>query len=178
MIFQVVAGVGNLARDRVAMRAGGWIVQAGDDTGLDRAGDEMFQTAGFFMHLVPLHAQHIDEKTLRQAMTAQHSLCRPDTAFSERDLSFVIHLNEPVTHQPLERFGYGRRGYAELLRQPRPDNRLTFHTDVINRFQIFFHRRAEWFFRFHVRVSSFAAQAMRYLSIIVHCTTSPPSLWR
>src|SRR5579885_1173840 len=109
-------------------------------------------------------------------MAAQHSLSGPDTALGERDLSPVIHLNEAVAHQPLERFGHRRRSHAKLLRQPRPDNRLTFHTDVINRFQIFFHRRAEWFFRFHVRVSSFAAQTMLYLSIIVHCTTSPPSL--
>src|SRR5579883_714256 len=99
-------------------------------------------------------------------MAAQHSLSGPDTALGERDLSPVIHLNEAVAHQPLERFGHRRRSHAKLLRQPRPDNRLTFHTDVINRFQILFHRRAEWFFRFHgLSLPSLAQATFNRLSL-------------
>ena len=32
----------------------------------------MFQTAGLFVYLMPLHTQHIDQKTLCQAMTTQN----------------------------------------------------------------------------------------------------------
>ncbi len=71
-VFEVAACVGYRAGDGVAVGAGGGIVQAGDDTRFYCARDEVFQATGFFMDLVPLHAQHVDQESFCESMSSQY----------------------------------------------------------------------------------------------------------
>src|SRR5438132_14344744 len=92
------------------MWTGGWIVQSSNDSRLYRARDEILQAASFFVHLVPLHSQHIDKKTLGQSMSSQHGVSGLNTSFSQRHLSLVIHRYISIAYDAVEYFCSGWRG--------------------------------------------------------------------
>ena len=70
VIFEIATGIGYRARDGIAMRAGRRVIQAGDHACFYSPGDKVFQATSFLMHLMPLHAQHINQEALGQAVTA------------------------------------------------------------------------------------------------------------
>src|SRR5260221_4727976 len=106
LIFEVGTRAGYRAGNRVTVGTGCRIVQAGYDALLDRTRYEVFQAAGLFMYLVPLHPQHIGQESLCEPVPTQHCFSRLISGICERYLALVIHLNIPVSHEAFEHFSY------------------------------------------------------------------------
>src|SRR5713226_8670427 len=153
MVLQVATCVYS-PRDRIAMWTSRWIMQTRDYTRLYRAGDKMLQTTGFLVHLVPLHTQHIYEKSLCQPMPTQHCFCCLIASLCKRHLSFAVHFHIPISYQPLEHFRHRRWRNTKLLCQSGSNHHLILHRHVIDRLQVLFNGRAERFFRFHTSPAS------------------------
>ena len=132
MIFEIVTCIWHRAGDGIAMGAGGWIVQSGDDTCLDCTRNKMLKAASLLVDLVPLHAQHIDKETFCQSMPAQHCFSGLVSGLGQCYLALVIHLHEAIAHQPLEHFGHRGRSDAKLLCQSCSNHHLIFHIHVID----------------------------------------------
>ena len=61
-------------RDRVAVRAGGRIVEQHHQAGLDVVGDDVLPPTGLDVGLVPVEADDVDQQPLGQAVLADHAL--------------------------------------------------------------------------------------------------------
>ncbi len=92
----------------------------------------MLQAAGFFVHLVPLHTKHIDQKTLGQAMTPQHGLSGCIASFGQMNLALLVHLHIAVPDQALQHLGHRWRSHVKLLGQARPNHDLVLRRHVID----------------------------------------------
>jgi hypothetical protein len=136
LVFQIVAGIGDIAGNRVAMRAGRGTVERGDHSRLNRAGDVVLQPGSLLVHLVPLHAEHIHQKTLGQPMAAQDALSVRHAFGRQRHLASAIHLDIAVAHHAFERLCHRRRRDPELFRQPRADDDIALHAHVVDCFEV------------------------------------------
>src|SRR6266487_5015174 len=134
VVFEIVTRIWNGAWNRITMRTGSWIMQAGNDALLYSARNKMLQATGFFVHLVPLHPQHIDQEALSQAMTAQYCFCRLIASFGQRHMALIIHFNIAITCQTFEHLGHSWRCDAEFFCQARTDHYFVFHAHIIDCF--------------------------------------------
>ena len=93
---------------------------------LDPLTHHMLPATGFFMHLLPLQADHVDQQTFGQSMTTHHPRRHGIALFSEFKMSIVLHPQQSVTLHPCHRLADCGAALMQPLRNPGPERRDPF----------------------------------------------------
>ena len=103
--------------DRVAVRVAAGLAELRGDAVLEPLGDVVLQAVGLRVHLVPRHAEVLDEVELQQAVVAQH--LERDRLAARRQAHAVVRLvgHQPQAVEALDHAGDGGRRDAQPVGQ-------------------------------------------------------------
>ena len=92
------------------------ITQFGGDPVFEALRNEVFQTLGFLMHLIPRIAEKLMQDPLEQAVVAQHLQCPPLSSLGQSHAMMLLVLYEggALRGEFLEHASYGRRADPQM----------------------------------------------------------------
>ena len=132
------------ARDRVAMRVERRVAELGGDQLLELLGEDMLEPLGLGVHLVPAHAQALDQEQLEQAMVANHLERDGPSALGQTRTAIQLMLDQPERGQLAQHRRHRRRANVEPFRQGVRRGRPLARLERVDRLRVVLNRSRQF----------------------------------